>query len=134
MNFSEALEAMKRGEKVARKEWLTDRYLFIDKEDRTIRFYNGLSFSEDEKISVPLMTSYSLLANDWYIKTEMPKIGDIVQLKGMGKGIITKCRVDGKYTVLIGDGNFIVCDIFNFDLTGENHLELVDDIRDFLHE
>lgn len=133
MNFSEALEAMKHGEKVARKEWLTDRYLFIDKEDRTIRFYNGLSFSEDEKISVPLMTSPSLLANDWYIKTEMPKIGDIVQLKGMGKGIITKCRVDGKYTVLIEDGNFIVCDIFNFDLTGENHLELVDGIRDFLH-
>lgn len=133
MNFSEALEAMKHGEKVARKEWLKDRYLFIDKEDRTIRFYNGLSFSEDEKISVPLMTSPSLLANDWYIKTEMPKIGDIVQLKGMGKGIITKCRVDGKYTVLIGDGNFIVCDIFNFDLTGENRLELVDGIRDFLH-
>lgn len=132
MNFSEALEAMKHGEKVARKEWLTDRYLFIDKEDRTIRFYNGF-FSEDEKISVPLMTSSSLLANDWYIKTEMPKIGDVVQLKGMGKGIITKCRVDGKYTVLIGDGNFIVCDIFNFDLTGENHLELVDGIRDFLH-
>lgn len=73
MNFSEALEAMKHGEKVARKEWLKDRYLFIDKEDRTIRFYNGLSFSEDEKISVPLMTSPSLLANDWYIKTEMPK-------------------------------------------------------------
>lgn len=133
MNFSEALEAMKHGEKVARKEWLKDRYLFIDKEDRTIRFYNGLSFSEDEKILVPLMTSPSLLANDWYIKTEMPKIGDIVQLKGMGKGIITKCRVDGKYTVLIGDGNFIVCDIFNFDLTGENRLELVDGIRDFLH-
>lgn len=133
MNFSEALEAMKHGEKVTRKEWLKDRYLFIDKEDRTIRFYNGLSFSEDEKISVALMTSPSLLANDWYIKTEMPKIGDIVQLKGMGKGIITKCRVDGKYTVLIGDGNFLVCDIFNFDLTGENRLELVDGIKDFLH-
>lgn len=133
MNFSEALEAMKRGEKVIRKEWLTGRYLFIDKKDGAIKFYNDLSFSEDEKISVPLMTSQSLLANDWYIKTEMPKIGDIVQLKGIGKGIITKCRVDGKYTVLIGDGNFIVCDIFNFDLTGENHLDLVDDIKDFLH-
>lgn len=133
MNFSEALDAMKRGEKVTRKEWLTNRYLFIDKEDNTIKFYDDLSFSEDEKISVALMTSPSLLANDWHIKIEMPKTGDIVQLKGMGKGIITKCRVDGKYTVLIGDGNFLVCDMFNFDLTGENHKELVDDIRDFLH-
>ena len=134
MNFGEALDAMKRGEKVGRKEWFTNRYLFIDKEDRTIKFYDDLSFSEDEKISVTLMASPNLLANDWYIRTEMPKIGDIVQLKGAGKGIITKCRIDGKYTVLIGDGNFIVCDIFNFDLTGENRLELVDDIRDFLHE
>jgi len=133
MNFSEALEAMRHGKKVTRKEWLTGKYLFIDKEDMEIKFYNDLSFSEDEKISVALMTSSSLLANDWYIKTEMPKIGDVVQLKEMGKGIITKCRVDGKYTVLIGDGNFIVCDMFNFDLTGENRLELVDGIRDFLH-
>lgn len=134
MNFSEALDAMKRGEKITRKEWLTDRYLFIDKEDNTIKFYDDLSVFEDEKISVALMTSSSLLANDWCIKTVMPKTGDIVQVKGTGKGIITKCRVDGKYTVLIGDGNFLVCDMFNFDLTGENHLELVDDIKEFLHE
>lgn len=133
MNFSEALDAMKRGEKVTRKEWLTNRYLFIDKEDNTIKFYDDLSFSEDEKISVALITSYNLLANDWCIKTVMPKIGDIVQVKGTGKGIITKCRVDGKYTVLIGDGSFLVCDMFNFDLTGENYHELVDGIRDFLH-
>lgn len=131
MNFGEALEAMKRGEKVARKAWHDYEYLYI--EDNVLKHFNGL-LSEDEKIGVILMTSSSLLSNDWVIKIDIPKTGDIVQLRGSGKGIITKCRVDGKYTVLIGDGNFIVCDMFNFDLTGENHYELVDNIRDFLHE
>lgn len=130
MNFGEALEAMKRGEKVARKGWHNCEYLYI--EDNVIKIYNNLR-SEDEKIGEALMTSPSLLSNDWVIKIDIPKAGDIVQLRGSGKGIITKCRVDGKYTVLIGDGNFIVCDIFNFDLTGENHLEFVDSIRDFLN-
>ena len=131
MNFSEALDAMKRGEKITRKGWHNCKYLYI--EDNVIKTYNNLR-SEDEKIAkAPLMTSSSLLANDWVIKIDIPKTGDIVQLRGSGKGIITKCRVDGKYTVLIGDGNFIVCDISNFDLTGENRLELVDGIRDFLH-
>ena len=130
MNFGEALEAMKRGEKVARREWHNCEYMYI--EDNVLKHYNGL-LSEDEKFAVALMTSNSLLANDWYIKIEMPKTGDIVQLKGMGKGIITKCRVDGKYTVLIGDGNFLVCEMFNFDLTGENHLVLVDGIKEILH-
>ena len=130
MNFGEALEAMKRGEKVARKAWHNCEYMYI--EDNVLKHYDGF-LSEDEKFAEAVMSSRSLLSNDWYIKIEMPKTGDIVQLKGMGKGIITKCRVDGKYTVLIGDGNSSVCDIFNFDLTGENHLELVDGIRDFLH-
>lgn len=130
MNFGEALEAMKRGEKVVRKGWHNCEYLYI--EDNVLKHYNSL-LSEDEKIGVALMTSSSLLSNDWVIKIDIPKTGDIVQLRGSGKGIITKCRVDGKYTVLIEDGNFLVCDMFNFDLTGENHLELVDGIRDFLH-
>lgn len=131
MNFGEALDAMKRGEKVARKAWHDYEYLYI--EDNVLNHFNSF-LSENEKFAEAVMSSRSLLSNDWYIKIDMPKTGDIVQLKGAGKGIITKCRIDGKYTILIGDGNFIVCDIFNFNLTGENHLELVDDIRDFLHE
>ena len=130
MNFGEALDAMKRGEKVKRKTWRDPKCLYIDKDGVIICYDDSL---EDEKISVALMTSDSILANDWYIKIDTPKTGDIVQLKGMGKGIITKCRVDGKYTVLIGDGNFVVCDMFNFNLTGENHLELVNDIKYYLH-
>ena len=131
MNFGEALEAMKRGEKAARKAWHDYEYLYI--EDNVLKHFNSF-LSENEKFAEAVMSSRSLLSNDWYIKIEMPKTGDIVLLKGIGKGIITKCRVDGKYTVLIGDGNSNVCEMFNFDLTGENHYELVDNIRDFLHE
>ena len=128
MNFGEALTAMKLGEKVTRKSWKDCEYIYINSNNQ-IRYMNEL---EVVCMGIPMLSSQDLLANDWQIIIDVPKTGDIVQLKGMGEGIITKCRVDGKYTVMIGDGNFLVCDIFNFELTGKNHRELVDDIKNVL--
>lgn len=133
MNFSEALDAMKRGEKVARKEWLTDRYLFIDKEDNAIKFYNDLSFSEDEKISVALMTSPSLLADDWYIKIEMPKVGDIVKFRSKKYGIITNCH-DGYYNVMLGNGRCFEVNSYDFELIGRNKKNQLDIIFENINE
>lgn len=131
MNFGEALDAMKRGEKVSRRAWNGWQHLYIN-EEGAIRYYDGSS--KDEKIMATLLTSDSLLANDWTIKVNIPEIGDIVLLQGVTKGIITKCRTDGKYTVMLGNGDFLVRDLFDFTLYGENYRGLIDDINLLLND
>lgn len=79
MTFSEALEAMKQGYKVRRKEW--GKHLFWYIENKTLKGAHG----ED----IELSNTFILFATDWKIYTE-PKpepqfeIGELVMMRFKG--------------------------------------------------
>lgn len=74
MNFGEAIQAMKDGKRVRRKDWKNDIWITVDylTYNQPPYIYLGRDNSFDgHKSWIPRMED--MLAEDWEIKTEPPK-------------------------------------------------------------
>ena len=129
MNFSEALEEIKRGEKVTRKEWHDYTYLYINKNNVIFR---DEAYKHDEDVK-NIIDSKDLLADDWKIVIDMPKVGDIVKVRSKRYGIITNCHGE-RYDVMLGDGQCFEMDSYDFELIGRNKKNKLDIIFENINE
>lgn len=125
MNFSEALDAMKRGEKVRRSCWNSWQYVRYDK-DKNI-FWDNFKNKNKEEV-VEGFNDFTILADDWYIVVDIPKVGDIVKCEGEEYGIITYCYGNGRYDVMLDNGECFEMDIYDFELTDKNEKSKLDTI------
>lgn len=120
MTFSEALEAMKQGCKVRRKEWdnnevAKDDYLYID----------GGAFCDSKGDRFYSLKDFVILATDWEIYTE-PKpepqfeVGELVMMRDCNDDNwkprhFAKIDIDGYYLPISG-GFFKQCAKFDKDI------------------
>ena len=77
MNFGEAIEAMKKGKRVRRKDWENDTWITIDYIASCPPFVSSyISLGRDNSFDGHKTWNPSqedMLAEDWEIKTEPPK-------------------------------------------------------------
>lgn len=118
------------GEKVARKSWGNHEYLYINKND-IIKHCGDLFDNEDSAIMC--MTIENLLADDWKIVINTPKVGDIVKVRSKKYGIITNCH-GKRYDVMLGDGQCFEVDSYDFELIGRNKKNKLDIIFENINE
>lgn len=124
MNFGEALDAMTHGEKVRRGCWGKDRYIRYDKDKKI--FLDNLW--DDNERTTHRVASISILANDWMIVIDTPKVGDIVKSIEEEYGIITYCYENRRYDVVLDNGECFEMGIRDFELTGKNEKSKLDTI------
>lgn len=134
MDFSKALQHLKNGEKIRRKSLeRKDGYYYLN--SGTISYYddfNKFIYSTND------IKTFDILADDWEVIIEPPKVGDIVKVNncwgGSQYGIILKYTLQGKYDVLLDNGLSTTLDYLNCTVTGENHKEIVDDLMNVFAE
>lgn len=122
MDFSEALKKLKNGEKICRKSWDENSLMYLHNNKLTYQSKYVIS-TEDNVIGAE-----DVLANDWCVVIELPRVGDIIKLKCGQNGIVLKTRLDGGYCALLDDGTTHVYYSFDFQKTGKNYKEIVDDL------
>lgn len=130
MDFGEALKSLKNGEKICRKSW--NSYYVCLKNDEFVAY--DIFLGVPKRRQTFAFSHADILANDWKVIIEPPRVGDIVKTISGKKGIVLKTHLDGNYSVLLDNGITALYNFYELKTIGENYKELVDNLLDVLSQ